>query len=152
MHHLIYVSIHAPTQGATRIAKRLTGLTGFNPRAHAGRDIQGATVAADLAVSIHAPTQGATSFFISIPLVIIGFNPRAHAGRDLQHKAINEAFAVSIHAPTQGATVYMMFYCMVDCFNPRAHAGRDLLSSYFPIFFTFQSTRPRRARQSVLDR
>jgi len=35
----LFVSIHAPTQGATELCKRIPMLqAGFNPRAHAGRD------------------------------------------------------------------------------------------------------------------
>ncbi len=35
------VSIHAPTRGATFGAQKIYPLTGFNPRAHAGRDVKG---------------------------------------------------------------------------------------------------------------
>jgi len=83
-------------------------------------------------VSIHAPTQGAT---ISTPpprADMTRFNPRAHAGRD-----------IGIDAKT--ATEFS--------FNPRAHAGRDtfwnIITKKKP---TFQSTRPRRARQKRKSR
>ncbi len=57
--------------------------TGFNPRAHAGRDA------------------------LDWPLVLrsFRFNPRAHAGRDVVQLAFRlDVDTVSIHAPTQGAT------------------------------------------------
>ena len=38
MGHLVKVSIHAPTRGATTISVPLLHQNGFNPRAHAGRD------------------------------------------------------------------------------------------------------------------
>ncbi len=56
-----YVSIHAPTRGATLLFQDLrTSLISFNPRAHAGRDF--------------TPTCEYTQKE--------SFNPRAHAGRD----------------------------------------------------------------------
>jgi len=62
-------------------------------------------------------------------------------------------YPVSIHAPTQGATWYWLSRCGTTvCFNPRAHAGRDhILLSYIPLALRFQSTRPRRARQILID-
>ena len=55
------------------------------------------------------------------------FNPRAHVGRD-----------TTAPAPTTPAR----------CFNPRAHVGRDkLISALTRPEFSFQSTRPRGARQ-----
>ena len=55
------VSIHAPTRGATELTVGLgQDMARFNPRAHAGRDM-------DTAVRL---------------MVDKGFNPRAHAGRD----------------------------------------------------------------------
>ena len=56
------VSIHAPTRGATMAISRFAaGTKGFNPRAHAGRDVR--------AQAVYTAEQ-------------TGFNPRAHAGRD----------------------------------------------------------------------
>jgi len=56
------VSIHAPTRGATfSYASWRACSIGFNPRAHAGRDVAGDGVVLVFAVvSIHAPTRGAT--------------------------------------------------------------------------------------------
>jgi len=55
---------------------------GFNPRAHAGRDIGGDGDVSDKA----------------------SFNPRAHAGRDNNEVLKLQRLFVSIHAPTRGAT------------------------------------------------
>ena len=99
------VSIHAPTRGATSPTAATRSQRGFNPRAHAGRD----------------QTIRATTLYWK------GFNPRAHAGRDAAKKQttkqrkmfqstrprgarpfrsvfVNSLYGVSIHAPTRGAT------------------------------------------------
>ena len=79
-----YVSIHAPTQGATSVFLR-----------HNKEPV----------VSIHAPTQGATRGLRIHPADALSFNPRSHAGSDnLITVAITQRNTVSIHAPTQGAT------------------------------------------------
>ena len=78
---MMFVSIHAPTGGATKDRLRKAGYKSFNPRAHGGRDLliygiiyamrfqstrpRGARRAGPLKfttifVSIHAPTGGAT--------------------------------------------------------------------------------------------
>ena len=124
----VRVSIHAPVRGAT-LADRLGGgrADRFNPRARAGRDLQGAGAGrADIGVSIHAPVRGATS--APQPILLI--------------------FKVSIHAPVRGATFAQrsmhsmtVFQSTRPCgarptqqpclhaseyrFNPRARAGRD---------------------------
>ena len=56
----VWVSIHAPTRGATAAVSLAFVLGGFNPRAHAGRDKQVELHILRLQVSIHAPTRGAT--------------------------------------------------------------------------------------------
>ena len=99
-----FVSIHAPTQGAT--SKEIWDKLNDD-------------------VSIHAPTQGATqqrlineqeSKFQSthprrVRLMILAtsirsasFNPRTHAGCDPDNIKLSQRTYVSIHAPTQGAT------------------------------------------------
>ncbi len=124
----VSVSIHAPTRGATsEVIRHFSGLSGFNPRAHAGRD----------------------SVFNTASIFTMRFNPRAHAGRDFDFPVVGLTKAhVSIHAPTRGATTNWsgkrypttfqstrprgarlfdnVQYCNVlGGFNPRAHAGRD---------------------------
>ncbi len=99
----------------------------FNPRAHAGRDRRLSHRLADHRhVSIHAPTRGATVDSARNRYICSRFNPRAHAGRD-------RPYPFPASPP--------------PCFNPRAHAGRDLraVRSAFA-GGVFQSTRPRGAR------
>ncbi len=124
---LFYVSIHAPTQGATQErvleARRKAS---FNPRAHAGRDKAiDADNPADI-VSIHAPTQGATFFSLTRldnPSKFQSTRPRR--ARLRHSKQAGRLSSVSIHAPTQGATVLAALEAEAKGFNPRAHAGRD---------------------------
>ena len=58
--------------------------TGFNPRAHAGRDLLLFKIPFSTNVSIHAPTRGATLVAGTDYAIYAGFNPRAHAGRDVE--------------------------------------------------------------------
>ena len=101
------VSIHAPTQGATRETTNCWHwVSCFNPRAHAGRDKISTFLIKPYKVSIHAPTQGATRL----------------------HQRTSRIRSVSIHAPTQGATRNQGDLDKNKrSFNPRAHAGRDCL-------------------------
>ena len=125
-----FVSIHAPTGGATRdlianfegykfrstrpqgarpgLTPSSPRMTCFDPRAHRGRDeIAESLLEARHGVSIHAPTGGATWFMYSMTGRICGFDPRAHSGRDVEHLGYREAFSR---------------------FDPRARRGRDASS------------------------
>jgi len=122
----LFVSIHAPTRGATG-----GYLINYCSRQFQSTRPRGARLAAKEArkklilVSIHAPTRGATPFHAGL-YADGSFNPRAHAGRDSQRLIL-----VQIHS----------------CFNPRAHAGRDFPASWAcRMCPRFQSTRPRGAR------
>ena len=144
------VSIHAPTRGATamlygegkyatrfqstrpRGARRrvheLAGetVTGFNPRAHAGRDLMRRSFCRRMMFQSTRP-RGARQNISSEGVTPKCFNPRAHAGRDIKQfwGGINLR-QVSIHAPTRGATyLYIIRRYNIISFNPRAHAGRD---------------------------
>ena len=125
------VSIHAPTRGATASRlQRQSACRRFNPRSHAGSDIQMCEFASKDGVSIHAPTRGATtnspgkniplSFQSTLPRGerlnrkhmtghLASFNPRSHAGSDETQPLLIMILAVSIHAPTRGATSDSIF-------------------------------------------
>ena len=106
-HVLTPVSIHAPTRGATRSFQCNTKIhCRFNPRTHTGCDCTLDTNAEQLRlVSIHAPTRGAT-----FPDNVVRF------------RGVN----VSIHAPTRGATTATRILWQTRlCFNPRTHTGCD---------------------------
>ena len=101
-----YVSIHAPTRGATDKAneKRVKAL-----------------------VSIHAPTRGATG---NILLYISDFkfqSTHPHGVRRVRDIDFVISEKVSIHAPTRGATLRPNTLRVGIRFNPRTHTGCDLL-------------------------
>ena len=122
-----YVSIHAPTRGATLHRERqFRQFLSFNPRTHSGCDAR------------------------CNCLVCRGkcFNPRTHSGCDfLVHQLLHDILNVSIHAPTRGATISASTFAappvfqsthplgvrpkgdvLSQCgnsFNPRTHSGCD---------------------------
>ena len=80
----MYISIHAPTRGATetRVASSMESLH-FNPRSHERSDKWQTFKAQLSAISIHAPTRGATVFSVHPELIIDYFNPRSHERSDV---------------------------------------------------------------------
>ena len=122
-----YVSIHAPTRGATH--QLIVYYRCHTVSIHA--PTRGATYSQPLhnhnvSVSIHAPTRGATKMIVSKDGAICSFNPRTHEGCDSASALLVPACEVSIHAPTRGAT---------------------FLQAKLLLFSEFQSTHPRGVRQ-----
>ena len=78
-----YVSIHAPTKGATQRDRE------FVDRG---------------CVSIHAPTKGATLVYHGKIISSESFNPRSYERSDYRGRRRIDDKSVSIHAPTKGAT------------------------------------------------
>ena len=145
-----YISIHAPTRGATAVPWRYRPLDAyFNPRSHKGSDstepnpvlvlsdisihapTRGATVTGKenleiIGISIHAPTRGATPGRRSFWQRLQDFNPRSHKGSDIVLGCRIEDLIISIHAPTRGATLQREAReCIITDFNPRSHKGSD---------------------------
>ena len=120
------VSIHAPTQGATHSSfVGSLSLQGFNPRSHAGSD----------------PS------YPLISLTLLCFNPRSHAGSDSTRIRWHNRHGVSIHAPTQGAT--SAAYEISGMPEVSIHAptqGATVIFQMLVHFRLFQSTLPRRER------
>ena len=59
-----FISIHAPTRGATIIEpSKIEELKNFNPRSHERSDFMQETSLDTVDISIHAPTRGATYTF-----------------------------------------------------------------------------------------
>ena len=78
-----WISIHAPTRGATRRNLPVLLLCSyFNPRSHEGSD-----------------TRLPSCFFS-----LFYFNPRSHEGSDTNMSLEKAVENISIHAPTRGAT------------------------------------------------
>ena len=143
-----FISIHAPTWGATfTMIGSETALFNFNPRTHVGCDLQICKGSLATLISIHAPTWGATSesktpvltkkfqsthprgvrhWTADISLSILNFNPRTHVGCDPEIYHKQKGCGISIHAPTWGATTSTT--SIPDSpryFNPRTHVGCD---------------------------
>jgi len=99
---------------------------GFNPRARAGRDTQGLMRCAPWPSFNPRARAGRDLQACTSPRTHQGFNPRARAGRD---------------------PLYWREWGGPYCFNPRARAGRDFnVPFHIWIHDGFQSTRPRGAR------
>ena len=105
------VSIHAPTRGATPVARGgYSRQQSFNPRSHAGSDKSPKEVSVEGLVSIHAPTRGATSGSTvrNLRLTFQSTLPRGERHSDKLGKVT--VVIVSIHAPTRGATDNRYFF------------------------------------------
>ena len=101
-----FVSIHAPTKGATSVSPWSLPLpAGFNPRSHEGSDKDWCCCWRSPPVSIHAPTKGATLPWCPALCSGSSFNPRSHEGSDTGKVVMQLVSFVSIHAPTKGATM-----------------------------------------------
>ena len=149
--------------------------SGFNPRAHAGRDMAIWGKEDDEMVFQSTRPRGARLGLFSLPVRLISFqSTRPRGARRFNNCSLKRLQLVSIHAPTRGATgnrdafsrLGLCFnprahggrdvssnrtgFC-VGCFNPRAHAGRDLpVPGPMQLHHQFQSTRPRGARLNAL--
>ena len=102
----MYISIHAPTRGATQpdhYRRRFYGY--FNPRSHEGSDTIWAAAYPEGVISIHAPTRGATllAVLVVMPCPFQSTLPRGE--RLYHHKQKSRSPTISIHAPTRGATI-----------------------------------------------
>ncbi len=121
-----FVSIHAPTRGATSPAIACGTSKSFQfTRPRGARHAVALFALAAMRVSIHAPTRGATRW------------GRRRAS----------PIWVSIHAPTRGATEVAVGLRRRVSFNSRAHEGRDGSPSASWRVGRFQFTRPRGARR-----
>ena len=121
------VSIHAPTQGATKSPTcRPRWRSCFNPRTHAGCDVHLVTKLRQASeVSIHAPTQGATPNRAAARGQIASFNPRTHAGcAPRLSSGVYKRVFQSTH-PRRVRLAALSLCLALGCFNPRTHAGCD---------------------------
>ena len=121
------ISIHAPTRGATSIKPQRSCMTIFQSTLPRGERRDFASILSRTRrISIHAPTRGATP---------PGNNQRGRRG-------------ISIHAPTRGATVSILCSCVVEKFQSTLPRGERLFTHGAHAFYTeFQSTLPRGERQ-----
>mgnify|MGYP007025039970 CR=1 FL=1 len=121
-----YVSIHAPTRGATYPSNTTKRVCSFNPRTHEGCDCINA-ISTESIVSFNPRThegcdyttkqsnitmhsfnprthEGCDVYHVRHNHHHLSFNPRTHEGCDKSRKLRRLALSVSIHAPTRGAT------------------------------------------------
>ena len=102
----IFISIHAPTRGATCFHFVFPlFLFNFNPRSHKGSDADAVCpVVLVCDISIHAPTRGATQHKNLAQCTSL-FQSTLPQGERRRDKMIIVDFKdISIHAPTRGAT------------------------------------------------
>ena len=147
--HIIRISIHAPTRGATSSSK--VGYASEN-------------------ISIHAPTRGATLISASRLPYHLNFNPRSYKRSDdeiIRNQFIED---ISIHAPTRGATL-KVFTLRINTlfqstllqeerhtfhphrafhqdFNPRSYKRSDFISSPSLLFEVISIHAPTRGATS----
>ncbi len=120
------ISIHAPTQGATRKEEKTM---------------------ANLYISIHAPTQGATPVLLFLDHISAFQStlPRRERQKSTMPSTLRENFNPRSHAGSDSTSPCR---CRAKTnFNPRSHAGSDVLELIRGEAMTaFQSTLPRRER------
>ena len=99
-----FVSIHAPTRGATALRYGVTKYLWFQSTPlREGRLIDAATTC-NRAVSIHAPTRGATNYQNTIQMTTtVSIHAPTRGATGQRHSSL-VVVGVSIHAPTRGAT------------------------------------------------
>ena len=148
----MFISIHAPVWGATRLeydmapfelfqftlpcGERPVKKVGkaifdfdFNSRSRVGSDIQ--LIAVDcLRINFNSRSRvGSDGDNSSSLFPFFNFNSRSRVGSD--HISTPIYFSrniISIHAPVWGATYYSMYFiCFLFYFNSRSRVGSDLL-------------------------
>ena len=146
----LFISIHAPAWGATFLLSiSRTSITYFNPRARVGRD---ASSSIRPSLSFHFNPRARVGRDGRTGNQNTGrdnFNPRARVGRDPFRK-FRSATRLNFNprARVGRDDAWQSVHPELHDFNPRARVGRDGdLQIYAPLRVTFQSTRPRGARQ-----
>ena len=85
---VIYVSIHAPTRGATCNGVATWKMRSFNPRTHEGCDRSLNDDFIVYMVSIHAPTRGATAYSAKYRILIYKSSHFANINQTITFKVI----------------------------------------------------------------
>ena len=128
----VFISIHAPTRGATHFPDLLIKLLlDFNPRSHKGSDSLCAMPSSVLPISIHAPTRGATCIPRLSSHKSAHFNPRSHKGSDVAVPVMRDKHQISIHAPTRGATFLDQYQLDTDLFQSTLPQGERRYSNQY---------------------
>ena len=111
------VSIHAPRGARPTCHLHENAHHGFNPRAHAGRDLICGQFPTSKIVSIHAPTRGATCTFFVMPVAYCEFqSTRPRGARPLP---LSSPLSFAGFNPRPGATKQRLMPLLAEGFNPR---------------------------------
>ena len=140
----MYISIHTPTKGATKLVGDSEEVVIFQstlPRRE--RLLQKEGQGDIWVISIHTPTKGATSYtldwrcwnfnfnphshegsdgcFLELAHSRSNFNPHSHEGSDSLGVALSRNVQISIHTPTKGATAILtnnfLIFCSISLIN-----------------------------------
>ena len=100
-----FISIHAPTRGATETKVFQKSIAVFQSTLLQEERLEVKIYTLpDGTISIHAPTRGATAVLVACRLLPEYFNPRSYKRSDYKRRNLSAALSISIHAPTRGAT------------------------------------------------
>ncbi len=169
------ISIHAPTQGAT-LTTAVTPFLGcvfqstLPRRERPGQDdecnwlqaFQSTLPRRERHSSLHLPSKekhfnprshaGSDGALITRVQPRIDFNPRSHAGSDRYEESSGGGLSISIHAPTQGATTqgYRASCPSSISIHAPTQGATWMAIVHLRLMYEFQSTLPRRERQSKL--
>ena len=137
------ISIHAPTRGATPqrfiTRQRLQFQSTLLQEERRAVSFNSPTV---LFISIHAPTRGATTLGLLAVFPSPYFNPRSYKRSDQLLRATSPMPLISIHAPTRGATEPFFIALRIALISIHAPTRGATLSGMYRIILNmeFQST------------
>ena len=151
-HH--YISIHAPTRGATGLDGEKSQL--FFISIHA--PTRGATQYTYIickqygVISIHAPTRGATLEAANLKRQGVFQSTLPREERRYTRPFFLSLYNISIHAPTRGATCFKHFGGLIEKnFNPRSHERSDYFLSNKNVYGYISIHAPTRGATSCID-
>ena len=129
-----FISIHAPTRGATQgVIDLHSGLYDFNPRSHERSDKEHGVIEADHENFNPRSHERSDCKCSTINAISTYFNPRSHERSDAENETEIAVLKISIHAPTRGATQHQPRCSRARNFNPRSHERSDLATQKLPL-------------------
>ena len=172
--HNNYISIHAPTRGATLFSSIATKVALFQSTLPRGERLLSAQAAIKQQVFQSTLPRGERQLLANSETLIEQFQSTLPRGeRRVPDRQRQFTFSISIHAPTRGATcppdlcshlqgisihaptrgatsMSLTQICIRSYFNPRSHEGSDATAAGTTIPSTvFQSTLPRGERREA---
>ena len=102
-----HISIHAPARGATNSASMMSALSLFQSTLPQGERRINAAISGVAGIDFNPRShKGSDSYNHLGGSSLQDFNPRSHKGSDWGEKQVCYIPSISIHAPTRGATGY----------------------------------------------